>query len=101
MAKLNVIGVKHFSGEIDGQKIQSLKINAVLPMEENDNQSGNAGVEYRAKYELWSVIKPYLGKFPVDLDVEITPTAGSGNRIILQVTSIKPLSTMAPGSAPR
>lgn len=91
MAKTTLIGVKHFNGEIDGQKLKSLKVVAVLPMEENENQSGSAGVEYKTKYELWETIKPYLGKFPVDLDLDITPMAASGGRIVLQVTSIKPL----------
>lgn len=97
MAIITLIGVKHFNGEIDGQKLKSLKVTAVLPMEENENQSGSAGVEYKTKYELWEQIKPLMGKFPVEMYVEITPTAASGGRVVLQVTAIKPITPASVG----
>lgn len=93
MAKMTIIGCKHFNGEIDGSRFQSLKVTCVLPMEETDDNSGSAGSEFKVKYELLPVLKPYYGKFPVELDVELTAMAGSGGRVVHQVTSIKPITT--------
>jgi hypothetical protein len=92
MSKVTVIGYKHFNGEIDSSHIQSLKIMVVLPVEETENQSGKAGVEYKARYGLHETIKKYHGKFPVDLDIEISQMAASGGRINLVVTEIKPIN---------
>jgi hypothetical protein len=92
MSKVTVIGYKHFNGEIDGTRIQSLKVMVVLPVEETENQSGSAGVGYKASYGLLEKIKPFHGKFPVELDLEISQMAASGGRINIVITDIKPLS---------